>query len=303
MSELYDAAIVGGGPAGLSAALVLGRSRRSIIVCDHDKPRNYAATAVHGFLGLDGVPPTELRKRGVEDCEKYAVKFIASKVLTASGEDDNGRTVFRLDLENGSSLLARKLLLATGVKDEIPEIPGFKNFYGTSAHHCPYCDGWEHGDKNLVAYGKSDAAAKLAITLLAWSKNITCCTDGVELCNGLIKRLEHYGVAYRPEKITALSGSEQTLQQVHFSQGAPLPSDAFFFSAAHGQRSPLPQDLGCNCDEDGLIISKGKQGSGVRGLFLAGDADGDVQFAIVAAAEGAIAATAINSELDEEDYP
>jgi thioredoxin reductase len=303
MSELYDTAIIGSGPAGLSAALILGRSRRSVIVCDHGKPRNYAATAVHGFLGLDGIGPTQLRKNGITECEKYGVKFLDNEVVAGSREEVESRSIFRLELQNGAVIRARKLLLATGVMDELPDIPGFKAFYGIAAHHCPYCDGWEHNDKKLVAYGKDDAAAELAISLLAWSKNVTCCTDGVELSRGLIKRLRQYGIGYRPENIKELSGNDDTLKAILFFEGDPLPLDAFFFSAAQGQRSHLPQALGCDCDEERLIASKGKQGSGVRGLFLAGDADGDVQFAIVAAAEGAIAATAINSELDEEDYP
>jgi thioredoxin reductase len=199
--------------------------------------------------------------------------------------------------------MARKLLLATGVMDELPNIPGFKALYGISTHHCPYCDGWEHADQQLAAYGRDDAAAKLAITLLGWSKNVTCCTDGVELSGGSIKRLRQYGVGYRPENIKELSGTNGMLNAIIFNEGEHLPSDALFFSAAQGQRSPLPQKFGCKCDEEGLVVLKGKQGSGVRGLFLSGDADGDVQFAIVAAAEGAIAATAINSELEEEDYP
>jgi thioredoxin reductase len=118
MNELYDVAIIGGGPAGLSAALVLGRSRRRVVVCDHGRPRNYAAVAVHGFLGMDGVAPGELRRRGVADCEKYGVEFSETKVLNATCDDSNGCTRFHLELENGNSIQARKLLIATGVRDE-----------------------------------------------------------------------------------------------------------------------------------------------------------------------------------------
>jgi thioredoxin reductase len=211
--------------------------------------------------------------------------------------------LFRFNLENGLSIQARKTLLATGVQDSLPELTGLKTFYGQSVHHCPYCDGWEHADERLVAYGKGDEAAKLAVTLLAWSKNVTCCTDGVKLGPKVASRLAKYGIDYRCEKLCELCGSDGALKEIRFSDGDRLATDAFFFSAGQGQRSPLPRLLGCECDSEGLIVSKGKQGSQVRGVFIAGDADGDVQFAIVAAAEGAIAATAINSELEEEDCP
>ncbi len=299
----YDIAIVGGGPAGLSAALLLGRSRRRVIVCDHQKPRNYAAKAVHGYLGLDGVVPSVLRQKAVAECTAYGVSFADGKVCGAHCDDNQERSSFRLELDSGKVVTARKLLLATGVEDDLPKIEGFSRFYGVTAHHCPYCDGWEHSDKKLVAFGKKDAVVKLSLMLLQWSAHVTCCTNGTPLEEDDIKRLRKYGVGYQEDRVIGLAGNEARLEEIQFASAEPLACDAFFFSTDQGQRSKLPQMLGCNCDEDGLIVSSGKQGSGVRGLFLAGDVDGDVQFAIVAAAEGAIAATAINSELQEEDLP
>jgi thioredoxin reductase len=215
----------------------------------------------------------------------------------------DGRSIFRVEIETVGTVRSRKLLLATGVVDELPELEGFAHFYGATAHHCPYCDGWEHRDKRLVAYGNGKSVVELAITLIAWTKHVTCCSDGTALSRSQIKRLQKYGIDHRPQKISRLAGTGSTLEKVHFSEGEPLSADALFFSAEQGQRSGLPQALGCECDEDGLVVAKGKQGTGVPGLFLAGDADGDVQFAIVAAAEGATAGTAINSELIAEDYP
>jgi len=302
-SRDFDVAIIGGGPAGLSAAITLSRARRRVIVCDHGRPRNYAAKAVHGFLGLDGIEPNALRRRAAEECYSYGVSFEHDEVIEASCPASQGKSLFEVKLKEGRTIRARKLLLATGVKDQLPELPGLENFYGTSIHHCPYCDGWEHRDKRLVAHGKGPSAAKLAVTLLQWSPSVTCCTDGEALDASETRRLQQYGIEYRGEHIGALAGNGGQLEEVHFVTGQPLQCDALFFSAGQGQRSSLPQMLGCKCDEDGLIKSEGKQGSGVCGLFLAGDVDGDVQFAIVAAAEGAIAATAINTELQEEDYP
>ena len=301
--DTFDVAIIGSGPAGLSAALFLGRSRRRVVVCDHGKPRNYAAKAIHGLIGLDGIDPTALRRRAAEECSSYGVSFEHDEVVTASCGETKGKSLFHVELKKGRKIQARKLLLATGVKDQLPQLPGFDNFYGVSIHHCPYCDGWEHRDKRLIAYGKGTSAAKLSVTLLGWSPRVTCCMAGEPLDSSDRRRLKKYGIEVRDEPITALVGNHGRLEEVRFAAGQPLECDALFFSAEQGQRSGLPEMLGCKCDEDGLIESEGKQGSGVCGLFLAGDVDGDVQFAIVAAAEGAIAATAINAELQDEDYP
>jgi thioredoxin reductase len=303
MVKNYDVAIVGAGPAGLSAALILGRSRRRVIVFDHNQPRNYAARAVHGYLGLDGIQPQRFRCQGASQCKAYGVTFVEGEVTGGRYEVVDNRSTFWLEAQPNIAIQARKVLLATGVVDHLPDLPGFHDFYGTTIHHCPYCDGWEHRDKRLVAYGKSASAAKLAIRLLSWSKQVTCCTDGVNLPSSEFERLRNYGIPYQPGKIARLKGTENTLEEIQLADGDPVQVDALFFSAGQGQRTSLPSLFGCECDTKGLVVIKGKQGSGVRGLFLAGDADGDVQFAIVAAAEGAIAATAINSELDEDDYP
>jgi thioredoxin reductase len=295
----WDVAVVGGGPAGLSAALLLARSRRSVVVCDDGHPRNYAAKLVNGYLGLEGFSPSEIRKLGIAQCESYGVTFVNGRVTTAALQDESG--LFRIELEEGDIVVTRKVLVATGMKDDLPKIKGFHEFYGTSVHHCPYCDGWEHRDQRLVAIGKGSSAAELAVTLRNWSKHVTCCSNGETLDTAAYERLDRLGINHRAESITELRGVGGQIREVHFSQRSSLECDALFFSAGQNQRSPIPQMLGCECDEDGLLVVKGKQGSGTRGLFLAGDADGDVQFAIVAAAEGAIAATAINKELIEED--
>jgi thioredoxin reductase len=300
-SNAFDVAIVGGGPAGLSAALVLGRSRRRVVVCDHGKPRNYAAKTVHGFLGLDGIEPAELRRRGREQCARYGVQFLAGEVITARSEDPEKRTSFQLLLKDGSIIRARKLLLATGVEDALPPIANINDFYGVSVHHCPYCDAWEHRDKHLVAFGTGSSAVDLAVMLRSWSAKVTACTHGHAITGQDAARLLTHGIDHREQIVTNLRGSNGALEAVCFESGEPLSCDALFFSTPQGQRSALPRMLGCQCDDDGLIVSKRKQGSGVPGLFLAGDADGDVQFAIVAAAEGAIAATVIHRELLDED--
>jgi thioredoxin reductase len=302
LSTEFDTAIVGGGPAGLSAAIVLGRSCRRVILFDHGQPRNYAAEGVHCFLGHDGIAPLELRNIGRKEAEKYGVKIIDAKVVTARGDcsKDDETIDFEIEIE-GQTFSSRTMLLATGVRDELPDIPQFKDFYGRSVHHCPYCDGWEHRDERLVAFGKGNIAAKLALELRTWSLQVIACSNGEPLAEDDRRTLTQLNIDCREEKVAQLVGDDGRLRRIEFDAGPPLECDALFFSTGQGQRSCLVESLGCERDEDDLVKKEGKQHTCVDGLFIAGDADCDVQFAVVAAAEGAVAAAAIKNYLQKDD--
>jgi thioredoxin reductase len=207
---------------------------------------------------------------------------------------------FELTLRSGEVLAVRKLLLATGMVDELPEIEGLRNFYGHSVHHCPYCDGWEHRGQRLAALADSKDVVDLAAMLLGWSSRVTACTAGTPLAASQRQELADLGVEVRTEEICRLEGNGGKLARVVFAESSPLECDALFFSAGQRQTSSLYKMLGCECTEKGQIVTHNKQCTDCPGVFVAGDADGDVQFAIVAAAEGAIAATAINAELVDE---
>jgi thioredoxin reductase len=297
----FETAIVGGGPAGLSAAIVLGRARRHVAVFDHGRPRNYAAQAVHCFLSHDGISPGELRQRGRRDAANYGVQFfdeevVAARVLPSAGPN---HTAFALETTS-KSFLSRTLLLTTGVVDVLPEIPGFRELYGRSVHHCPYCDGWEHRDQRLVAFGANKTPAGLACALKSWSPHVVACTNGREPDEPDRQMMAENRIDCRKEKVVRLNHNGGRLTEVVFESGPPLPCDAVFFGADQVQRSPLAKMLGCETDEEHVKTEK-KQRTCVEGLWVAGDADGDVQFAVVAAAEGAIAATAIHSLLQKQD--
>lgn len=299
--QQYDVIVVGGGPAGLSAALVLGRCRRKVLVCDSGKPRNAAAMHMHGFLSRDGINPRELLRLAREEVACYGVEVLAAEVIDATCTRTEGGTRFEVTLADGRVMESRKMLLATGVVDLLPRIEGVSDFYGKSVHHCPYCDGWEHRDQALVAYGRGAKAAGLALNLTTWSDRVTACLDGGELEDEYTGTLKRNKIEIRTERVRRLEGEGGQLKRIIFESGPPLDCDALFFNTDQVQRSTLPLSMGCGYDDAGAVITTGKQGTRQRGLFLAGDADGDVQFVIVAAAEGATAGTAINRELQDED--
>ena len=300
--EILDVIIVGGGPAGLSAALILGRCRRRAVVFDSGEPRNAASRALHGYLTRDGIAPSEFLKIGREQLAPYdTIEFRPAKVAHVERED----RCFTAILESGERVSARTLLLASGVVDELPQIAGFRQFYGVSAHTCPFCDGWEHRDQPLAVLGCDKSAADLALELLLWSKDTVLCTNSKTSCDRrVLDLLEQNGVRIIDQPVAALEGSGNKLECIRFRDGSEIPCAALFFSPGQHQRSRLAEMLGCEfCDADGCIQCGENAATNVPGVYAAGNASRGVQLVIAAAAEGMQAAFAINSALLEADAP
>jgi thioredoxin reductase len=293
----FDVVIIGAGPAGLSAALVLGRCLRRVLVIDGGPGRNRASRSLNGYLTRDGVTPARFQELARAEAVEYGV--VLRRGLAVGAERVNGG--FRVKLKSGAVVTGRKLLLATGVTDRLPEWPGFAALYGTSVHHCPYCDAWGHRGKPMAAYGKGRAALGLALSLRTWTQDVTACTDGRRLSAADAATARENDIAVRTERVARLEGKGGWLRRVHFVSGEPLGCAALFFNTGHAQRSDLPGLLGCAFKANGGVRTNGRQCTGVPGLYLAGDAHKEVQFVISAAAEGAIAAVAINGELQQAD--
>lgn len=290
----FDVIIVGAGPAGLSAALILGRCRRSVLVLDTNKPRNYASHALHGFLSRDGMHPRQLRRIARDQLRQYdSVKLVMKEAMAARCTRDG----FEVTVTGGRKIRCRKLLLATGVVDELPPIEGVDALYGRSVFHCPYCDGWESRDKRLVAYSRTANGVGLAIELQVWSKDVVLCTDGTRLQREHIERLEQHGIPWYQQRIARVEARKGRLRRVVFADGEAIERSVMFFSMPQQQSSALAAQLGCRFTRKGAVHTGDYEASDIPGLYVAGDASRFVQLAIVAAAEGAQAAFAINTDL------
>ena len=213
----------------------------------------------------------------------------------------DGTGAFRVALADGRRWRAAAMLLATGMRDEVPDIPGVGSLYGRSVHHCPYCDAHPYRGEVIAALGEPKAAIGLGIALLTWTDRVVVCTNGIRLSRVLRDEAARQGIQWREEVIRRLQGKNGRLARVLFEAGPALACQAVFFNTGQYQRSDLPRRLSCQFKDDGGVLTDDRQCTGVPGLYLAGDADRDVQFAIVAAAEGATAAVAINRWLQDQE--
>lgn len=296
---MYDVVIVGAGPAGLSAALILGRCSRHVLVCDRGGQRNRWARQQNGFLSRDGIDPAEFRRIAREQMAKYETVEIRD---VAVAEVERREDRYAAALADGTRVVARKLLLATGVLDELPPIPGFEAFYGKSAHHCPYCDGWEWRDQPLAVYGRGEEGKGMALELTGWSRDLVLCTDGpAEISPHDRERLARNGIGLREERITGLEGTDGMLERIRFETGEVLPRRALFFNTGSHQASDLARQLGCPLTRKGSVETSSYEQTTIPSLYVVGDASRHVQLSVVAAAEGAMAAFAINTELLKEE--
>jgi len=294
---MFDVIVVGGGPAGLSAALMLGRSRRRVLVCDLGEPRNRRSRALHGYLTRDGIEPAALADLGRGELTKYGVAFRCVGVTGAQRDGD----MFRVSLAGGGVELARYLLIATGVVDDLPAISGFDACYGRSVFHCPYCDGWEWRDRRLAAFGRGAHVAGLALGLKTWSADVIVYTNGARLESRLGDRLARNGVTVRTDRVAALDHDDGRLEAVRLVSGDSQPRDVLFFSTDQHPQSPLAVSLGCRLTRRGVVNTGARCDTNVDRVYVAGDASRDAQFAIVAASEGVKAAVAINRALQAEE--
>ena len=305
MTGLFDVAVVGGGPAGLNAALMLGRARRQLVVCDAGTPRNAASHAMHGFLSRDGSLPAEFLAAARAQLARYdGIHLREANVAAAAHDGDH----FVLRVDGGEEVVARRLLLATGLVDVLPLIDGLAAHWGRGVFHCPYCDGWEVRDQPLVALGNGRAGFLLALQLTGWSRDLVLCTNGpADLDEPARHKLSALGITLREDPIVRLEGTGGTLARIVFASGPARPCRAAFVHAATRQASELPRHLGCSMSDDGIVLVNDIGQTDVPGVYAAGDmARRPTQpipgaQVIIAAASGVAAAVGIDIELRTSD--
>ncbi len=296
--ELLDVIIIGGGPAGLNAAVVLGRCRRKVIVFDTGTYRNRWSHGMHNYLTQDDILPADFLKIAHNELKKYDVELSRNKVVHARKND---KDIFIVRDEKGETYHSKKLLVATGLIDNLPEIEGFKEMYGKSVFHCPYCDGWELRNKKIGVYARDKEGWELALTLKIWTDDVTLYTDGKNKVKpSQQKQLDANNIPVVIYPFARIEGKDGQLKKIIFRNGSEYACDAIFFLNGFKQQCDLVEDFGCEVNKKGVVITNRLQQTKTSGLYVAGDASRDMHFVVVAAAEGAKAGVMINKELQQE---
>lgn len=302
---LRDTLIVGGGPAGLQAALTLGRMRRTALLLDSGDYRNARAAQVHNTLGHDGTPPAELRGGALGELTAYPTVEVRGGKVTAVARDGSG---FRAELADGGTVSARRVLLATGVADQLPDIPGMAELWGRSVLHCPYCHGFETTGAAIAVQGSTPHRVRLALMLTRFSSDVALCADGGELDDASLSLLDRAGVKVHPERITELRHDSGRLSAIGFESAPELARDFLFAATVVLARPALAEALGCRLLANGSVEVDDLGRTSVPGVYAAGDSARrpslpmPVASVVAAMAGGQLAAASLDQELLSEDF-
>ncbi len=296
---LYDVVIAGGGPGGLAAALTLGRARKRVLLCDSGPRRNAAAQGIHNFVTRDGTPPAEFRKLGRQQLAEYPNVSVQDAVVESIA---GARGAFEVALASGR-VEARRILLCTGMLDEMLPIEGFRELWGRSIFQCPYCHGWEVQDRRWAYLGRAEDAEHLlpfSLMARAWTRELAVFTGGFELPAEARGTLKSAGIRLETAPVARLVAREGELEAIELADGTRVPCDVLF--AQPPQRHvELVRALGVALDDNGYVrVDPVKRETSIPGVYAAGDLTTRMQWAISAAASAAQAAGMINAELTVE---
>ena len=294
-AETYDVVVVGGGAAGLSAALVLGRARRPVAVVDAGAPRNAPAAHMQGFLSRDGMPPADLLAAGRAEAIGYGVQLVEDQVL----EIEPG---FIVRLAGVEAVRARRILIATGVRDELPEIPGVRERWGRDLLHCPYCHGWEVRDQPIGVLGTQPGSVRHAHLVRQWSDDVVFFVHTYDLTADERVQLEARGIRVAEGEVARLVVEADRLTAVELSDGRTIARAAVFIRPANLPHADgLLNGLGCELDDAGFPVVDANGRTSTLGVWAAGNIVDPRAQVITAAGAGSAAAIAINADLVQEE--
>ncbi|RZU31560.1 NAD(P)/FAD-dependent oxidoreductase [Blastococcus saxobsidens] len=302
MDERYDVVVIGGGAAGLSGALTLARARRSVLVVDAGQPRNAPAGHVHNYLGREGTPPAELLAIGRGEVEGYGGTVVTGRVAAVHREDDG----FRVELDGGAAARARRLLLATGLTDELPDVPGVAARWGSTVLHCPYCHGWEARDSAVGIVSTGAMGVHAATMWRQWTDDVVLFVHtGVEPTDEEIEQLAARGVRVVRDQVTGLEGGAD----VRLASGELVARDAVVVTPRFTANADLVAGLGAvpvPMEMNGVVVGSFLQAdptgrTDVPGVWVAGNVGDMSAQVIVAAAQGLKAGAMLNADLIEEE--
>jgi thioredoxin reductase len=290
-----DVVVVGGGMAGLSAGLWLGRYRRRVVVFDAGPGRNQPAGGVHGYPGVKDPKPARLRATLRAQARDVGVTIERAEVVDVRGAKGG----FHIGLAAGGDIACQRIVLGYGLRDYVPAVPGFVDHYGSAVFHCPDCDGPGVRDMRVGVLGWDFHAAALALFLLTWTERVTLFTHGcaLEIDDAVLRVLADDGIGVRTETLARAHGDGHALAAVELETGESVPVDAVFFHLGSEPRCDLAARLGCETDDDGYIIVDRGQETSVPGVYAAGDITGHPHLAVTAAAEGVRAALTAHRSL------
>lgn len=303
---LFDCAIIGGGPAGLNAALIFGRARRNVILLDNNNPRNAVTQESHGFITRDGIKPKEFREIAHKDIGRYPSVICAKREVTSViKNDNNNEPSFELVTSEKERYQSKTIIIATGLKDVLPSIENISDYYGRSLFHCPYCDGWELRDKPLVVIiGEQVQGFHFIKIIYNWSKDLIVCTNGNPFQNSAQKALlQNKGIKIIESKIKNFVGKNGQTEKVIFENGQSVSREGGFVMPKLIQSSDFGKQLGCQYNPLGGIAVDSFGRTSVQGVYAAGDASviNPAQL-IIAAADGVRAAAGVNTDLTEKEF-
>ncbi|MCP3136433.1 NAD(P)/FAD-dependent oxidoreductase [Pyxidicoccus xibeiensis] len=294
-----DAVVVGGGPAGMNAALMLGRGRKKVLLCDSGPPRNAAAVQIHGFVTRDGTPPQEFRRIGREQLRPYDVEV---REVRVEGIEQVG-SGFRVALEGGGEVETRRVLLATGMVDVLPEVPGYRDLWGKAIFQCPYCHGWEIQDRQWGVIAPNEHMVDFGLFLTGWTRDVVVFTEGAFAVPADKRaQLERAGVRLEARRIRALipAADGDVLAALELEDGTRVPRE-FLFARPPQRQVGLVQSLGLALDEQGYVKVNEQKETSIPGIYAAGDLTTWLQGAIMSASAGAIVGAMLNHGLNLEN--